>query len=126
MLTIYDQKDIIKNIPKKIIWMGNSKKAVSGFPAEVKRLMGQALYFAQIGSRVSNTKMMKGFGSGVYEILRDYRTDTFRAVYTVQFAKRIYVLHVFQKKSKSGIKTPKEDIDLIKNRLKCVQEMENG
>jgi len=69
--------------------------------------------------------MMKGLGSGVYEILEDYKSDTYRAVYTVKFESRIYVLHAFQKKSKSGIKTPKEDVDLIKSRIKMAKELEN-
>jgi phage-related protein len=69
--------------------------------------------------------MMKGLGSGVFEILEDSRDGTFRVAYTVKYLDRIYVLHAFQKKSKSGIKMPLEDIDLIKKRLKLIKEMEN-
>lgn len=69
---------------------------------------------------------MKGFGAGVFEIIDDYRSDKYRAVYTVKYKEKLYVLHAFQKKSKSGIKTPKEDIKLIKERLKRVKEIENG
>jgi phage-related protein len=114
-----------KDISKTIIWLGNSKKILLKFPAEVRRDIGFALYFAQIGEKHPNVKMLKGLGSGVYEVVEDYRADTFRAVYTVHFKRKIYVLHVFQKKSKSGIKTPNEDTRVIKERLKRAQELEN-
>ena len=66
-----------------------------------------------------NAKTLKGYGgAGVVEVVTDYRGDTFRAVYTVRFEGAVYVLHVFQKKSKSGIETPKQEIDLVKRRLK--------
>ena len=70
---------------------------------------------------------MSGFGSaGVLEVVEDFRSDTYRAVYTVKFAGWVYVLHCFQKKSKSGIKTPKEDMDMINARLKAAkQDFEN-
>ena len=77
--------------------------------------MGYALYQAQIGEKHGRAKPLKGFGgAGVLEIVTDYVGDTFRAVYTVKFSTAIYVLHAFQKKSKSGIKTPTEDLELIR------------
>jgi len=112
--------------PKDLIWIGRTKKVISNFPIEVKRIIGHALYFAQAGARHSRTKMMKGLGCGVYEVIEDHRGDTYRAVYTVKFEKNVYVLHAFQKKSKSGIKTPKEIINTITKRLKQVREKENG
>lgn len=69
-------------------------------------------------------KHIKNVGSGTFEIRADYRTDIYRAIYAVKIGERIYVLHCFQKKSRSGIKTPKKEIDLIKRRLKMAQEME--
>ena len=74
---------------------------------------------AQFGGKHPRAKPWKGLGSGVLEIVEDYRTDTYRAVYTVRYATRVFVLHVFQKKSKKGIATPKPDMDLIKERLKA-------
>ncbi len=67
-------------------------------------------------------KPFKGVGSGVYEIVKRYDTDTYRAVYAVKIGEKVYVLHAFQKKSKRGIKTPQVDIDLIKQRYKDAQE----
>ncbi len=84
--------------------------------------MGYALYRAQIGEKHRNAKPLKGFGgAGVLEIVADHVGDTFRAVYTVKFASVIYVLHVFQKKSKSGIKTSTEDVKLIQRRLNAAE-----
>jgi phage-related protein len=84
--------------------------------------MGYALYRAQVGSKHENAKPLKGFGgAGVLEIVADHVGDTFRAVYTVKFATAVYVLHAFQKKSKAGIKTPAEDLELIRRRLKVAE-----
>ena len=80
--------------------------------------MGYALGLAQLGATHPNAKLWKGEGPGVYEIVEDHRGDTYRAVYTVKFADVVYVLHGFQKKSKSGIKTPLTDVKLIAERLK--------
>jgi len=91
------------------------------FPAEVRQEMGYALYIAQIGGTYYSSKPFKGYGSGVYEIVSGYDTNTYRSVYTVQFKESVYVLHAFQKKSKSGIKTPKEELEVIKERLKYLR-----
>lgn len=85
--------------------------------------MGYAIYLAQVGDKHPNAKPLKEFGSGVLEVVSDHRGDTFRAVYTVRLARRIYVLHVFQKKSKKGIATPKSELDLIRQRLKRAMEL---
>ncbi len=85
--------------------------------------MGYALYQAQIGLKASSAKPLRGFGgAGVLEVVADYKSDTYRAVYTVMFSDVIYVLHAFQKKSKRGIATPKPEIDLIKRRLRTAQK----
>lgn len=99
-------------------WVGSSKKDLLDFPDEVKSGIGYALGLAQIGGKHPRAKPWKGHGPGVLEIVEDYRGDTFRAVYTVRFAKAVYVLHVFQKKSKSGIRTPRSHVDLIGERLR--------
>ncbi len=103
---------------RPVIWIGSSRKDLRGLPQEVRRDIGQALYTAQQGSTDPAAKPLKGFGgTRVMEIVERDRSGTYRAVYTAQFADAIYVLHVFQKKSKRGIATPKQDVDLIRRRL---------
>ena len=80
--------------------------------------MGYAIYLAQCGQKHVSAKPLKGLGSGVLEVVSDHRGKTFRSVYTVRLAERVFVLHAFQKKSKGGIATPKADVELIKQRLK--------
>ena len=107
---------------KPVSWIGSSYKDFRKFPDPVQDAMGYALYQAQIGLKHDSAKPLKGFGgAGVLEIVANHVGDTFRAVYTVKFATAIYVLHAFQKKSKSGIKTPTEDLDLIQRRLKAAE-----
>ena len=108
---------------KPIEWIASSKKDLIAMPDPVQDNFGFALYQAQIGEKHDDAKPLKGFkGSGVLEIVDDFDGDTYRAVYTVRFAEVVYVLHVFQKKSKRGIATPKQDIELIEQRLKTAQE----
>jgi phage-related protein len=109
--------------PKPVRWVGSSKEDLSDFPEEVRRRVGGALWEAQIGRKAAYAKPLKGFGdAGVLEIVEGFAGDTFRAVYTVRFAKAVYVLHAFQKKSKRGIATPKSELDLIDQRLKRAKE----
>ena len=108
---------------KNIVWVGSSRRDLKAFPAEVKDVMGFALYQAQLGLKALSAKPLRGFGgAGVLEIVEDHQGDTYRAVYTVKFSDLLYVLHAFQKKSKKGIATPKADMDLIKERLKIAAE----
>jgi phage-related protein len=87
-------------------------------------IFGHALWEAQQGGRHENTKILRGFGgAGVLEVVEDYEGSTYRAVYTVRFAGVVIVLHVFQKKSKKGIKTPPQTVDLIRKRLKAAEEI---
>jgi phage-related protein len=88
----------------------------------VQKDMGVALFVVQLGGTPPSAKPWKGAGPGVYELIDDHRGDTYRAVYTVRIAQSIHVLHAFQKKSTSGIKTPKTDVDVIERRLKAVLE----
>ena len=97
--------------------MGDSLARLRTFPSMVPEEIGYALYLTQIGGKHVRTKRLKGLGAGVLEVVSDHRGDTFRAVYTVRFQDRVYVLHAFQKKSKKGIATPQPDIDLLKQRL---------
>lgn len=94
-------------------------------PEEVQDVFGYALYLAQKAGRHGDAKPPRGFsGVGVLEVVEDHRGDTYRAVYTVRYAAAVYVLHCFQKKSTSGIATPKPDMDLIEARLKAVAAWE--
>jgi phage-related protein len=107
---------------KPVSWIGSSYKDFREFPVPVQDAMGYALYQAQIGLKHGSAKPLKGFGgAGVLELVADHVGDTFRAVYTVKFATAVYVLHAFQKKSKSGIKTPTEDTQLIQRRLRAAE-----
>ena len=105
------------SVPKPVIWMGDSLGRLQTFPPIVQDEIGYALYLAQIGGKHRSAKPLKGLGSRVLEVVSDHRGDTFRAVYTVRFQDRVYVLHAFQKQSKKGIATLQPDIDLLKQRL---------
>lgn len=108
---------------KSLAWIGSSKRDLKAFPAEVRNAMGYALFQAQLGRKAPSAKPLTGFGGArVLEIVEDFQTSTYRAVYTVKFAEIVYVLHAFQKKSKRGIATPKPDIDLIKKRLAVAEQ----
>jgi phage-related protein len=108
---------------RPVIWIGSARADLSAFPEEVKDAIGFSIYVAQQGGKHRDAKPLRGFGgAGVLEILDDHDGETYRAVYTVRFAGRIYVLHAFQKKSKIGIKTPKAEIRLIESRLKRAEE----
>lgn len=107
---------------KLIIWIGASKKDFMEFTHDIRKEMGHALYIAQKGDKHRDAKPLKGFGgAGVLEIVQSDGNGTFRTVYTVQMEEAVYVLHAFQKKSKCGIKTPKQDIDLVEQRLREAQ-----
>jgi phage-related protein len=112
---------------KPLHFMGSSREDISALPDDVRRAFGYALYRAQEGKKHLSAKVLKGFGgAGVLEVVENLDGDTYRAVYTVKFAGIVYVLHVFQKKSKKSIATPKQDIDLIKKRLKQAEDQWKG
>ena len=111
---------------KELVFPGRTKEVLSAMPDEVRRQIGHALHRAQLGEKDHNAKPLterKEFKGGkVLEIVADHNTDTYRGVYTVEYAEGIYVVDIFQKKSKRGIETPKEDIDRIVGRLKRLRE----
>lgn len=108
---------------RPVEWVGSSYKDFVSFPDAVQDEMGHALYLAQLGRMHTSAKPLKGFGgAGVVELVEDDRYGTYRAVYTVKFQNAIYVLHAFEKKSKKGIETPREEIELIRRRLKAAEE----
>ena len=112
----------LKRVPgeKPLFWVGSSKEDLLAFPEAVQDEIGTALSVAQFGGMHPRAKPWRGEGPGVFEVVQDHRGDTYRAVYTVRFEGVVYVLHAFQKKSPSGIRTSKRerDIDLIARRLK--------
>jgi phage-related protein len=108
---------------KPLEWIASSKKDLKEMPDLVQDNVGFALFQAQLGEKHDDAKPLKGFkGSGVLEVVDNFDGDTYRAVYTVRFEFAVYVLHVFQKKSKSGIATPKQEIELVEKRLQAAQE----
>jgi phage-related protein len=108
---------------KPLHWIASSLTDLRHCPDEVQDGVGYALQLAQEGGKHHKAKPLRGFGgAGVLETVEDFDGDTYRAVYTVKFALAVYVLHVFQKKSRSGIATPKGEIDLIKSRLRSAAE----
>jgi phage-related protein len=112
-----------KQARKPLKWVGSSKRDLDAMPEDVKDVFGHAIDLAQAGGKHQDTKVLSGFGSaGVLEVVEDHQGDTYRAVYTVKFAGWVYVLHCFQKKSKSGSATPKPDMDLINTRLKVAKQ----
>ena len=106
---------------KPLYWIGSSLKDITGFPPDVQRSVGFALSAAQYGGKHPAAKPWKGEGPGVLEVVKDYDGETYRAIYTVRFARAVYVLHVFQKKSPRGIETRRSDVALVRERLKLAQ-----
>jgi len=115
--------DLETPVLRPVVWMGNSKKNILDFPGEAQKLIGDELQYIQFGAMPKDTKPFKGIGSGVFEIAIQYDTDAFRTVVAVQLGKKIYVLHAFQKKSKRGMATPKNAVDLIKQRYMEAKEL---
>ena len=111
-------------IRKPLYFVAGSYKDLMALPAAVHRFFGFALDTAQCGGKHEAAKVLQGFGgAGVLELVEDDEGGTYRAVYTVRFAQAVYVLHCFQKKSKQGIATPKEDMEIIRARLKVAEAM---
>ena len=109
--------------PRPVRWVGSSKEDISRFPEEARRRIGGALWDAQIGVKAPYAKPLQGFGgANVMEIVDGFAGDAYRAVYTVRFARAVYVLHAFQKKSKRGIATPTAELELIRRRLERARE----
>ena len=109
----------LKRVPgeRPLFWVGSSKEELLAFPEPVQDEIGTALSVAQFGGKHPSVKPWRGEGPGVFEVVEDHRGNTYRAVYTVRFEGAVYVLHAFQKKSPTGIRTSKRDVDLIARRL---------
>ena len=102
---------------KDVKWVGSSKKDICSLPDEVKSMLGYSIYEIEKGNNPRNSKILRSFNGDVRQIACNHDKDTYRAVYTVAIKDTLYILHVFKKKSKSGISLPKQDRDLIKRRL---------
>jgi phage-related protein len=104
---------------KRLIWVGSSYEDLKEFPVLIRGAMGYALHIAQEGKKHEHAKALSGMGSAkILEIRENDRSGTYRAIYTIEMEDFVFVLHAFQKKSNSGIATPKQELDLLKNRLK--------
>lgn len=108
--------DLLRGV-RPLVFVGASQKDLRAFPATVRREIGQSLFEAQLGDHPHNAKPLKGLGQ-VLEIRDNHDGDAYRAVYTTRLEGVLYVLHVFQKKSTTGIATPQRHIDLIRQRLR--------
>lgn len=106
---------------KPLHWVGSAKKDLLGFPALVIDSLGYALRVVQAGGMPPAAKPWKGEGPGVFELVEDWRGDAWRVVFVARFEKAIYVLHCFQKKSPSGVRTARQDVELIHERLKTAR-----
>lgn len=115
---------MVSDPDRPLIWIGSSKKDLLALPIPVRKFFGHALHFAQCRERHDAAKVLKGFGgAGVLEVVEDDADGTYRAVYTVRFQEAVFVLHCFQKKSKSGIGTPQKDMETIRIRLKAADAL---
>jgi phage-related protein len=109
-----------------VVWMGTSKKNLQGFPEEAQKHIGDELQLIQFGGMPKDAKPFKGVGSGVFELALRHDRNAYRTIVAVQLGEKIYVLHAFQKKSKTGIKTPKAHVDLIKERYEDARKHTNA
>ncbi|HVM80712.1 MAG TPA: type II toxin-antitoxin system RelE/ParE family toxin [Stellaceae bacterium] len=117
------------NLPyssRPLIWLGDSREALSSFPVAVKRVLGYGLRLVQNGETPAFAKPLRGLGAGVYELKADIRGDAYRTVHLVKLSRAIYVIDAFQKKSRQGSKTPREIRDRLEGRIKRAREMDEG
>ena len=115
--------DFAPPVLRPVVWMGDAKRNLRAFPEGAQKLIGDELQLLQFGGMPKDAKPFTGLGSGVVEIALRYATDAYRTVVAVQLGKKLYVLHAFQKKSKTGSKTPKQEVELIKQRYRDAQEL---
>ena len=107
---------------RPVSWLKAARKEFEDFPVGAQEVCLAALTIAAEGSKADITKPMTGMGTGVFEIALRFRGNAFRVMYAVQIGDDLWVIHAFQKKSKTGIKTPKQEVDLIKERLKRLKD----
>lgn len=108
---------------RPVVWLGNSRRNIQAFPPDARRIIGGELQLMQYGGMPKDAKPFRGIGSGVIEIAIRHDGEAYRTVVALQLGRNIYVLHAYQKKSKKGIATPKQDVNLIKQRYKEAKEL---
>ena len=113
----------VKLVLRPVVWLGDARKNIRSFPPGAQKEMGDELQVIQFGGMPKNAKPFKGVGSGILEIALAFEKNAYRTVLAVQLGESIYILHAFQKKAKSGIKTPQKDVDLIKRRYREAKEL---
>jgi phage-related protein len=118
-----EHEDLEASVMRPVVWLGNSRRNIQDFPPDARRLIGGQLQLLQYGGMPKDAKPFKGIGSGVIEIALRHDGEAYRTVVALQLGTTIYVLHAFRKKSKKGIATPKQDVDLIKQRYKEAKEL---
>ncbi|HWV00452.1 MAG TPA: type II toxin-antitoxin system RelE/ParE family toxin [Devosia sp.] len=116
----------VRNTERPISWMKGARKAFEAFPIAVQVEVSHALSIVAEGRKPDNAKPLVGLGTGVMELAIRYRGDAWRAVYALRIADAVWVIHAFQKKSTSGIATPRHEIDLIRERIKRLKEELDG
>lgn len=119
----HTEKGRTKMSARGLIYLGSTKKDSEKLPEDIKDLFTDALKRALEGDTHPDAKIFHHHGSGVYEIVGDYRDSTFREIYLVRYQEVVFVIHVFQKKSKRGKQTPKEELEVIKQRLKWADDV---
>jgi phage-related protein len=107
---------------REVAWIKGARRAFEQFPIEVQRRMARAIDVAARGEMAGIARPLRGLGSGVFEIALAYRSDAYRAVYAVKLGDPVWVIHAFQKKSRTGIRTPRQDMELVRQRLRRLQE----
>ena len=123
MVDVDEAEELETPVLRPLVWLGTSLRNLRAFPDEAKKIIGDELQLIQFGGMPKDAKPFKGVGSGVFEIALRHDGEAYRTVLAVQLGRNIYVLHVFQKKSRKGIATPKPDVDLIKQRYKEAREL---
>jgi phage-related protein len=118
-----ESEDVETPAMRHVVWLGSSRRNIQAFPPDARRLIGGQLQLLQYGGMPKDAKPFKGIGSGVIEIALRHDGEAYRMVLALQLGRTIYVLHAFQKKSKKGIATLKQDVDLIKQRYKEAKEL---
>ena len=113
-----DDDELETPVLRPLVWMGNAKRNLQAFPKGAQKIIGDELQLIQFGWMPKDVKPFKGVGSGVFEIALRYDGEAYRTVLAVQLGKKIYVLHAFQKKSGRGRATPKQEMELVRQRLK--------
>jgi len=107
---------------RKLVWLVDSLDKLTSFPPQVRQKLGFALYQAQIGEKHESAKILHGFAETVWQVSADDASGTYRAAYLARFLDAVYVLHAFQKKAKSGIATPRRELELIRQRLQLARK----